>query len=141
MSDLDKLNMSDLRDVAAEAGVTAGHLRKAALIKAIEEVADVEVFDGGDGMAPQAPAPEPEPEPELKPSTERYTVLVDHNNAAVYDNQFERIHDGWWGDGDKGVQIALDRCAKANQNDVYTGLSDEQRAANQKAGLEQFVVS
>ena len=42
-------------------------------------------------------------------------------------------------DGDKGLVIATARCKKANQRDISTGLSDEQRAKNTAAGLEQFV--
>ena len=71
--------------------------------------------------------------------SKRYVVVESNGLVAVEDTQFGRIHDGWWGDGDKGVVIATTRCAAANQNDVYTGLSDGQRAKNTAAGLEQFV--
>jgi hypothetical protein len=69
----------------------------------------------------------------------RYTVLTHDGLSAVLDNQFERVHDGWWGDGNKGLAIAEKRCIVANRRDVSTGLSAAQRAKNTEAGLQQFV--
>jgi hypothetical protein len=69
----------------------------------------------------------------------RYIVLTHNGLSAVLDNQFERVHDGWWGDGNKGIAIAEKRCIKANERDVSTGLSAAVRAKNTEAGLQQFV--
>ena len=79
-------------------------------------------------------------DPKKRKRSKRYVVVESNGLVAVEDTQFGRIHDGWWSDGDKGLVIATARCQKANQNDIYTGLSDEQRAKNTAAGLEQFVV-
>ncbi len=130
MSDLDEYTFKELKDLAADLGISVGRKNKTALTEAIRTV---------ENITPTVTAPDPVVTPKQKSSV-RYVVVRDGDLSAVEDTQFARIHDGWWGDNDKGRVIAENRSAKANQNDVYTGLSDEQRAKNVAAGLEQFVV-
>ena len=134
MSDLDDLTTNELRARAKDLGVPIiSQLRKGQLVAAILTAEGEPEEDVDTELAPKK-----------RKGIERYTVLIVSGMCAVEDGVLGRIHDGWWDNNPhdrKGLSVAITRCAAANQNDVYTGLSDEQRAENTAAGLEQFVNS